>query len=32
MLQHGHVLFDGIDSQEGFADFSALGERVEAFF
>ena len=32
MLQHGHILFDGIDSQEGFADVSALGEGVEAFF
>jgi hypothetical protein len=27
-----HILFDGVSGEEGFADFSALGEGVEALF
>jgi hypothetical protein len=30
MLLLGYILFYGVRSQEGLADFSALGERVEA--
>ena len=32
MLHLGYILFDGVRRKEGFADFSAFGERVEAIF
>lgn len=32
MFLLAHILFNGVRGEEGFADLSALGKRVEALF